>query len=177
MLREAGGPLVGTGAQPGPPIPSPPSFIQSHHACGHQGFRQKEACNRRGSLITNFQAAVNQVPCPTEQMPDRLQCVRPGPAWAWQGVLQAGRVNYPERFHLTSPAVCRPCPGLCSLAGLGQAPSACTAAGCLPAVSSDMSRATGSRSLASCPHWLQGCLLWLLAGGFPSVPLQTPQDP
>lgn len=51
MLREAGGPLVSTGAQPGPPIPSPPSSIQSHHACGHQGFRQKEACNGRGSLL------------------------------------------------------------------------------------------------------------------------------
>lgn len=177
MLREAGGPLVSTGAQPGPPIPSPPSSIQSHHACGHQGFRQKEACNGRGSLITKLPGCCQPGALPHRTDARQVAVYQARACLGLTGGPVGRQSQLPRKVPLNFPCCLQPAPASAASLASAKAPSACTGAGSLPAVSSDMSRATGSRSLVSCPHWLQGCLLWLLARGFPLAPLQTPQDP
>lgn len=51
MLKEAGRPLVGVGAQPGLLTPEP-SIHHSVPSClWAQEFRQKEACKRKGGVL------------------------------------------------------------------------------------------------------------------------------
>lgn len=122
-------------------LPPPLPWIRMVPCLMHQAFRQNEACLWKGGLQQHYQPAVSQALCIRRANSRQAAVRQAGPAWAWQGVLWTGRVNYPERFHLTSPAICRPCPGLRSHAGLGQAPSACAGASCLTTLSSDMSSA------------------------------------
>lgn len=104
-----------------PPIPSPPSSIQSHHACGHQGFRQKEACNGRGSLIMKLPGCCQPGALPHRTDARQVAVCQARACLGLTGGPVGRQSQLPRKVPLiTSPAVCRSCPGLCSLAGLGQ---------------------------------------------------------